>query len=288
MNGGLVAMKIALHEMQHNVAGILAHIEVIRQEVDQLRQLCPEFMDSAENGPLAREEHAAAREGLEKLAASGRVVSAFGEMHRAILANLGSHLGLIQRDKSSHGHIEPVSVWDIVRDCIGMQDCLRDPRGVQFREPLLFGSGFIDGDGNEVRRAIINMLDNARKYSFRASVEGARFIEVLGRPWQHNGVMLRVTNFGNGVLPGEIDEVLKPSTRGLLASTDQKLGMGIGLSEVAKIARRHRGDFMISSRLAAKGLVLKDVEAAIRRGEQWALGLPWRTECTLRMQSVTE
>lgn len=281
-------MKIALHEMQHNVAGILAHIEVIREEVDQLRQVCPEFMENAAQESSVHEDYEVAREGLDKLAASGRVVSAFGEMHRAVLANLGSHLGLIQRDKSSHGHIEPVSVWDIVRDCIGMQDCLRDPRGVEFREPRLLGSGFIDGDSNEVRRAIINMLDNARKYSFRASVEGARFIEILGRPWQHTGVMLRVTNFGNGVLPGEVDEVLKPSIRGLLASTDQKLGMGIGLSEIVKIARRHRGEFAIDSRLAAKGLVLEEVEAAIRRGEQWALSLPWRTECTLRIQSVAE
>jgi signal transduction histidine kinase len=80
----------------------------------------------------------------------------------------------------------------------------------------------IHGDARLLRRAIRNLLENARRH-------GAPPIEVLVKPGE-----IRVCDGGAGVAPADRERIFEPF--------NSKRGTGLGLALVRQIARRHGGD----------------------------------------------
>ncbi|MDP8930617.1 MAG: HAMP domain-containing histidine kinase, partial [Actinomycetota bacterium] len=84
-------------------------------------------------------------------------------------------------------------------------------------------------DADEVSEAIANLLDNARRY--------ATTRVTLGVERRDTAVLVRVTDDGPGVPPGEEERIFAR-----FATLDPSGGSGLGLPIAREVARAHDGD----------------------------------------------
>ena len=90
----------------------------------------------------------------------------------------------------------------------------------------------VHGVAKLLRRAIRNLLENARRYS-----HGPVVVE-LGR--EGNLAVMRVRDHGPGVPPAERERIFEPFYR-LAGASELSGGVGLGLALVRSITQRHRG-----------------------------------------------
>ena len=90
----------------------------------------------------------------------------------------------------------------------------------------------VDGVSRLLRRAIRNLLENARRYG-----DGLVTVEVKREGSQ---AVLRVNDQGPGVPPGERERIFEPFYR-LAGASEREGGVGLGLALVRSIATRHNG-----------------------------------------------
>jgi two-component system OmpR family sensor kinase len=90
----------------------------------------------------------------------------------------------------------------------------------------------VDGDARLLRRAIRNLLENARRYG-----DGLVTVEVAREGSQ---AVLRVNDQGPGVPPAERERIFEPFYR-LPGASEREGGVGLGLALVRSIATRHNG-----------------------------------------------
>jgi signal transduction histidine kinase len=93
-------------------------------------------------------------------------------------------------------------------------------------------SAMVDGNESHLRRAVINLLDNALKHT----PEGGSVALSLRR----DGALARlsVADTGAGIDPAELEHIFERFFRGRRAAGD---GAGLGLSLVSEVARLHGG-----------------------------------------------
>jgi len=100
----------------------------------------------------------------------------------------------------------------------------------------------ITGDGDRLRQVLLNLLDNARKYT---PAGGKIDISVE----RHNGdAVLRVADTGIGVPPADVERVWDRFYRVDQARTRASGGAGLGLAIVKGIAEAHGGHVALASR----------------------------------------
>ena len=88
-------------------------------------------------------------------------------------------------------------------------------------------------DASLVRRALVNLLDNA----MRVAPPGSAI--TLGLARHGDGWTLSVTDGGPGIDPADRERIFEPWWRG--ATADPSSGAGLGLAFVATVAERHGG-----------------------------------------------
>ena len=123
----------------------------------------------------------------------------FGEIVRSVVALYGVHQGV---------------VWDVRVD----------------------GTlGVVRVDADQLRRALINLIDNAV-----AAVRGVGPIEIVARPWSGPGSLsVEVADRGPGIDAAHRDKVFTP-----YFSTNPR-GTGLGLSIVQRIVVEHHGTIRV-------------------------------------------
>lgn len=110
-------------------------------------------------------------------------------------------------------------------------------------------------------QVLFNLLDNALKYSQRAS---ERAITVRCEPAAHGGVCIRVSDRGPGVPEGQLGLIFEPFYRAQNELTRTQKGTGIGLSLVRGLVARMHGT--VSGRNLAPGFeVCVTLPAAAKR-----------------------
>ena len=98
-------------------------------------------------------------------------------------------------------------------------------------------------DREAIAQALLNLLDNAVKYSERAEKR-----EVLVRVGERDGsVLLSVTDHGIGIAPAEQKKIFEKFYRVSTGLVHDVKGSGLGLSLVKHIVEAHRGSVVVES-----------------------------------------
>ncbi len=116
--------------------------------------------------------------------------------------------------------------------------------------PANGGGGRVQGDAEELRIAISNVLDNAVKYSIREIDIRAELLA------QDANVLLRSLDRGVGIPASELKRIFRRFYRVPLRTAMNIKGTGLGLFLVKSIARRHGGDAFAESEGLGKGATI--------------------------------
>jgi len=111
----------------------------------------------------------------------------------------------------------------------------------------------VEGDRDRLNQVMINLLDNAIKYTPRdgrvtVEVRAARQGDPLGRE-AHQGVELAVADSGEGIPAADIPRLTERFYRVDRARSRELGGTGLGLAIVKHIVQLHHGQLRIESRL---------------------------------------
>jgi signal transduction histidine kinase/ligand-binding sensor protein len=148
-------------------------------------------------------------------------------------------------------------------------------------------SVLVKGNGGQLFRVFMNLIDNAIKYSFMGSQYDVR-IQVFPPDGNANGAPARVTirNFGVGI---PADLLVKIRERGGRAEVPdprrQREGTGIGLSIVKRFLTEHGGSFDIESTPESDD---NSRMQARRQAGASKLGLRYATTVTVRLKPIRE
>jgi len=212
---------------------------------------------------------------IEKLVESHRQLLAHASHElRTPLARIRMGIELMQRDASAKRREDlegDIAELDALIDEILLASRLDSGRPLEREEDIdllalaaeecarvdgcrLSGTpSHIHGDPRLIRRAIRNLLDNARKHG-APPVE----VSVLGEAGR---VRLTVADHGPGIPETERERVFTPFYR--MSKDQQKTGSGIGLSLVRQIAERHGGSVAITESRPGYHEVVVDLPALL-------------------------
>lgn len=176
------------------------------------------------------------------------------EFYHTMLDDCDRLLGMIEQilrtgrigQTSRPLHVSQIDFSAVVEDCLARARRLYHvPPGALTLEPS--PSLTIQGDADEVRAAVSNLIDNAVKYS---GAEGRVAVEIA----DGNGfVRVRVKDNGPGLAKSDLKQVFKRFYRvpGPLATRIK--GTGLGLFIVGSVAKRHGGRVWAESEGQGRG-----------------------------------
>jgi signal transduction histidine kinase len=142
---------------------------------------------------------------------------------------------------------------DLVGECMVLARTRHhlQPSALRWQEPAQGSAAVVQGDPDELRTAILNILDNAVKYS-GSEVDVSVRIDTS----DERRVALRVRDRGVGVPSGELKRIFRRfyrvSSRAVPQVTQVK-GTGLGLFIVRAIARAHGGKAFAESTGETRG-----------------------------------
>ncbi|MTI86382.1 MAG: HAMP domain-containing histidine kinase [Balneolaceae bacterium] len=122
---------------------------------------------------------------------------------------------------------------------------LLEEKKMKLEYSLTIQRNYFTGDAESLSVAIMNLIQNAIKFSFPESDIQLRVTDTVwkGKPC----VQFVVQDMGVGIPEAEQSKIFKPFYRGEQAVENQVKGNGIGLSLVTKIAEAHNGKITIES-----------------------------------------
>ena len=155
---------------------------------------------------------------------------------------------LLNLARADAGHVqlrmEPLYVNDLVAECCRSLQPLARAHDVAL-EFQAEGDITVEGDEQLLRRMLINLLDNAIRYTPGGGRVSAA-VEADG-----SDVRIRVADTGIGILPEAAPHVFERFYRVDKARSRQQGGFGLGLSIVQWIAEAHRGVVELASQPGA-------------------------------------
>ena len=122
------------------------------------------------------------------------------------------------------------------------------PEALRYDAALNGKGAQVSGDPGDLRTAVLNILDNAVKYS-------GNHVDIVVRLEEQaqNGLVLKVEDRGVGIPPGELKTIFKRFYRVPNRTLPQVRGTGLGLYLVRTVAKRHGGRVSAQSAGPGKG-----------------------------------
>jgi heavy metal sensor kinase len=185
-------------------------------------------LEVALRSPRSPEDYQATlRSALEEVDRIARLVEGLLLLARA-------EAGVLKMDR------QPVDLADLVQEVASRLNGQAESRAVELRletlEPLV-----IQGDPERLRRLLLNLVDNAIKYTG----PGGRVTLALQR--ENGWAALRVSDTGIGMATAEQESVFRAFYRSAEVGTLAEKGTGLGLSIARSIALAHGGTIQVDS-----------------------------------------
>ena len=149
-----------------------------------------------------------------------------------------------------------VSIYKSLREAIDLFRTEASFRGIIIDAPISnMPFPYIMGSIPHMRKAFINLINNAVKYSFDGFPGTKRHIEIYCDATYRRGkryYCIEITNYGVGILPDEKERVFEYYYRGKLARDRNRFGSGVGLAAVKRIIEAHGGSVGLDSEMIEK------------------------------------
>ncbi|MDD3404041.1 MAG: HAMP domain-containing sensor histidine kinase [Hespellia sp.] len=142
-------------------------------------------------------------------------------------------------------HKEQIALKDFVEDILADLLPLCRTKSIQFNLHQEVTCDSVFADGNLLKRAILNLVDNAVRYSDN---DGSIDMTIRENETQ---IVFEVADYGKGFS----EESLKKATEEFFTEDTSRTShhYGLGLNFVKKVAKLHSGTFEFGNRLEAKG-----------------------------------
>jgi signal transduction histidine kinase len=167
---------------------------------------------------------------------------------------------LLEWGRLQGGHIElrrtPVALQPMLAEVAVLLRPVADRKGVRLSMPNGESTLCVQADADKLKQIVINLVDNAVKFSPAESVVDVR-IEA-----NRQAIKILVEDQGPGVPPEDRAHLFERYYRGQGAQT--AAGSGLGLAIAKNLARLHGGDITL--------------QPGATRGSTFVLGLPMETE----------
>jgi len=181
------------------------------------------------------------------------------ESHTGKTLNLAEQFLHLARAESSEGFVfRDVDMVSIVLNATEQVWAQARSRGIQLQQQFDIDEAWLAGDGGLLERALVNLLDNAIKYSDTGSCVTVTLTLESG------SVRCCVCDQGTGIPAAELPRLFDRFHRFQHSSTEHIRGAGLGLALVDVVARRHGGRV--------------DVESEQGRGSCFCLVTPYNAD----------
>jgi signal transduction histidine kinase len=137
--------------------------------------------------------------------------------------------------------LQTVRLDELLADCVKRMKPIADSKRVMLALTV-HDVAEIQADEDKLRSAILNLLDNAIKYSKNGGT-----VDIISRS---NGRDVEVTvgDHGEGIAPEEVEHVFERFHRAA-SSRSQHDGSGLGLAIVRRILEVHKGSVSVRSKI---------------------------------------
>lgn len=140
---------------------------------------------------------------------------------------------------------QPGSLADLVSDTIEAFSAVAARQGVTLRGDVAPGTDPVTMDVQKVARVLNNLLDNALRHTPAGGV-----VEVGVAP-KETGVIVEVSDTGEGINPEDLPRVFERFYRGEKSRNRATGGAGLGLAISKGIVEAHGGDIGVASKPGA-------------------------------------
>jgi signal transduction histidine kinase len=162
--------------------------------------------------------------------------------------------------------LQPCDLREILPPLLISAVAVAQEKNLEVHTELPTGIPPVRAQGSALREVLSNLIDNAVKYT---PPGGAVHIRVQV---DHDRVLVRVTDNGNGIPTEDCDRLFQRHFRGVQAQTDIP-GTGLGLAIARDLAQQMGGDIQVFSPMQAAGWIADGSPLPTRRGVTFLLTL---------------
>ena len=238
--------RVASPETHDEVFALASTLNTMMERIEQAFKSQKQCIADASHEirtPLAiiRSELEYAQKEIAEVASNESIEAALDEVDR--LKKLSDDLLLLAKLDSASltMKLQTVRLDELLADCVKRMKPIADTKRVTLALTV-HDVAEIHGDEDKLRSAILNLLDNAIKYSKNGGT-----VDIISRS---NGrdVEVTVCDHGEGIAPEEVEHVFERFHRAA-SSRSQHDGSGLGLAIVRRILEVHKGSVSVRSKI---------------------------------------
>src|SRR5579859_1973785 len=165
-------------------------------------------------------------------------VNQLGAMVRDLLEAARAESGKISLE------LRCLSIADLVQNAIAMMRATASQKGVGLEVGVEAGIPFVHGDPDRILEILINLIDNAIKYT---PADGAITIQACRIPTDPDFVCLSVADTGSGIAPEARSLIFERLYQDPNAIDNNRKGLGLGLFIAKELVSLHGGRIWVAS-----------------------------------------